>query len=37
MVKFISDRMSYIILTGHWCDMLVCNLHAPTEDRSDDN
>jgi hypothetical protein len=27
--------MSYIILTGHWCD-IVLNVHAPTEDKTND-
>jgi hypothetical protein len=35
-VQFVSDRMSYIILTGRWCDISVLNVHAPTEDKSDD-
>jgi hypothetical protein len=28
--------MSYIILKGCWCDILVLNVHAPTEDKDDD-
>jgi hypothetical protein len=28
--------MSYIILRGHWCDIIVLNVHAPTEDKIDD-
>jgi hypothetical protein len=32
--EFVSDRMLYIILRGHWCD-IVLNVHAPTEDRID--
>jgi hypothetical protein len=27
-----SDRISYIILRGCWCDIIVLNVHAPTED-----
>jgi hypothetical protein len=34
-VEFISDRMSYIILRGRWCD-IVLNVHAPTEDKIED-
>jgi exonuclease III len=34
-VEFVSDRMSYIILKGHWCDIIVVNVHASTEDRDD--
>jgi exonuclease III len=35
-VEFDSDRMSYIILRGHWCHIIVLNVHAPTEDKTDD-
>jgi hypothetical protein len=34
-VKFISDRMSYIILRGEWCDVIVLNVHPPSQDKSD--
>jgi hypothetical protein len=36
-VEFVSDRMSYIILRGCWCHIVVLNVHAPTEDRIDDD
>jgi hypothetical protein len=32
-VEFISDWMSYIILTGRWCNIIVLNVHAPCEDK----
>jgi hypothetical protein len=35
-VEFVSDRMSYIILRGCWCHIIVLNIHAPTEDKTDD-
>jgi exonuclease III len=35
-VEFLSDRMSYIILKGRWCDIILLNVHAPTEDKDDD-
>jgi exonuclease III len=35
-VEFVSDRMSYIILRGRWCNIIVVNVHAPCEDTSDD-
>jgi hypothetical protein len=35
-VEFVSDRMSYIILRGCWCNIIVVNVHAPCEDKSDD-
>jgi hypothetical protein len=35
-IEFVSDRMSYIILRGRWCNIVVLNVHAPYEDRSGD-
>jgi hypothetical protein len=35
-VEFVSDRMSYIILRGRWCNIIVVHVHAPCEDTSDD-
>jgi hypothetical protein len=35
-VEFVSDRMSYIILGGHWFYIIVLNVHAHTEDKIDD-
>jgi hypothetical protein len=35
-VEFVSDRMSYIILRGRWCDIIVLNVHTPTDDKIDD-
>jgi hypothetical protein len=35
-VQFVSDRMSYIMLRGRWCQVIVLNVHAPTEDKTDD-
>jgi hypothetical protein len=31
----VSDRMSYIILTGCWLHIIVRNIHAPKEDTID--
>jgi hypothetical protein len=28
--------MSYIILRGRWCDIIVLNAHVSTEDKTDD-
>jgi hypothetical protein len=33
---FVSDTMSYIILRGRWCDIIVLNVHAPTKDKIND-
>jgi hypothetical protein len=35
-VEFISDRMSYTILRGRWCNIIVLNVHVPCEDKGDD-
>ena len=35
-VEFVSDRLSYIVLRGRWCDIVVLNEHAPSEEKSDD-
>jgi hypothetical protein len=35
-VEFVSHRMSYVILRGRWSDIIVPNVHAPTEDKIDD-
>jgi len=32
---FVSDKMSYIVLRGRWCNTIVLNVHAPTEEESD--
>jgi hypothetical protein len=35
-VWFVRDGMSCIILRDRWCDIVVLNVHAPTEDKIDD-
>jgi hypothetical protein len=35
-VEFISDRMSYIILGGRWCNIIILNRHVPGEAKGDD-
>jgi exonuclease III len=35
-VEFVSDRMSYMILRGRWCNVIVLNVHVPTEEKIDD-
>jgi hypothetical protein len=32
-VEVVSDMVSYIILRGRWCYIVVLNVHAPTEDK----
>jgi hypothetical protein len=35
-VEFVSDRLSYTILRGRWCHIIVLNVHTPTEDKTDE-
>jgi exonuclease III len=35
-VQFVNDRMSYITLRGHWCNIIVLNVHAPCEGKGGD-
>jgi hypothetical protein len=35
-VEFVSDRMSYIILRGRWCHIIVLDVYVPTEDKIND-
>jgi exonuclease III len=35
-VEFISDRISYIILSGRWFNFIVLNVHSPCEVKGDD-
>jgi len=35
--EFVSDRVSYILLRGCSCNIIVLNVHAPSEDKSDDS
>jgi len=35
--EFVSDRKSYIVLSGRWCSFIVLNVHARTEEKSDDS
>ena len=35
-VEFVSDRLSYIVLRGCWPNIIVVNVHAPSEGKSDE-
>jgi len=35
-VEFVSDRVSYTVLRGRWCN-IVLNVHAPSEEKSDES
>jgi hypothetical protein len=36
LTQIVSDRMSYVILGGRWCHIIVLNVHAPTELKTED-
>jgi len=36
-VEFVSDRASYIVMRGRWCSIIVVNVHAPSEEKSDES
>jgi hypothetical protein len=36
-VDSVIDRMSYIVLIGRWCNIIVLNARAPSEGKSDDS
>jgi len=36
-VEFVSDWVSCIVLRGHWCNIIVLNVHAPSEGKNDDS
>jgi len=36
-VECVSDRMSFIVLGVHWCNIIVLNVHVPSEKKSDDS
>jgi hypothetical protein len=36
-VKFINNRMLYIVLEGHWCHTIDFNVHAPNEVKNDNS
>ena len=35
--EFASDKMSYIVLRGCWCNIIALNVHAQSEEKSDDS
>jgi hypothetical protein len=36
-VEFVSDRVSYVVLRGCWCNIIVLKAHAQTEENGDDS
>jgi len=35
-IEFVSDRLSYILLRGRFLHIIVVNVHAPSEEKSED-
>ena len=35
--EFVRDTMSYVVLRVLWCDIIVINVHAPNQEKSDDS
>ena len=35
--KFVSSRLSYIVMRGSWCNTIILNVRAPSEEKSDDS
>ena len=33
--EFVSDRMPYTVLRGRWCNIIVSNVQATSEAKSD--
>jgi hypothetical protein len=36
-LECVRDWMSYIVLSGRWCSIIVLNGHATSEEKSDDS
>jgi len=36
-VEFVSDRMWCIVLRGHWFNIIVLNVQAPSKEKTDDS
>jgi hypothetical protein len=34
---FVSDRVSYIVMRGRWNNLIFINVHAPSEEKSDES
>jgi len=32
-VEFVSDRLSFVVLRGRWLNIIVVNVHAPSEEK----
>jgi len=36
-VEFVSNRLPYIVLRGRWFNIIVVNVRAPSEEKSDES
>jgi hypothetical protein len=36
-VEFVNDMVSYVVMRGRWINIIVLNLHAPSEGKSDES
>jgi len=36
-IEFVSDRVSYTVLRGCWCNIIFFHMHVPSEAKSDDS
>jgi len=36
-VEFVSNRLSYIVLRGGWPNIILVNVHAPSEEKSEES
>jgi len=34
---FVNERILYVVLRGHWCNIIVLNVHATCEKKRDDS
>jgi hypothetical protein len=34
-VEFVNDRVSYTVMRGRWSNIIVLNVHVPSEEKSD--
>jgi hypothetical protein len=37
IVEFVLNRMPYIVLRSRWCNIIFLNVHAQSEEKSDDS
>ena len=36
-IEFVSYRISYVVLRGRWCNIIVLNVHEPSKEKSDNS